>query len=140
MKSFLTFLRIAMTVMTLLLGIAAIPSGIMLMLNVFAPPVDMLQGSLFKDFTLPGLALTLIIGGSSLLAGILLIKQNKFGSMAAATVGVILMFFEFVEVMIIGSPEGSARAMQIGAFALGTLLMMASLGTWFLQIVGEKKS
>jgi len=46
----------------------------------------------------------------------------------------VIMFFEFVEVMIIGSPAGPARFMQIFYFGLGTAIEIAALGTWFLGL------
>ena len=44
------------------------------------------------------------------------------------------MFFEFVEVMIIGSPAGIVRTLQIFYFGLGTAITIASMGTWFLDL------
>jgi hypothetical protein len=82
-------LHVILIVLTLLLAVTAIPGGAMLLANIYSPPVDQLQGSIFKDFTIPGLALALIVGGSALVSAVLLLKKSKFGSMSAATVGVI---------------------------------------------------
>ncbi len=71
-------------------------------------------------------------------SAVLLLKNSKFGSMSAATAGVIIMSFEFVQVMIIGSPTGPARVMQIMYFGLGVLLMIASIGSWFLELLAEQ--
>lgn len=94
----------------------------------------MLNGSIFKDFTIPGLALGLIVGGSALFAAILLIRKNKFAVIASASAGVIIMFFEFVQVLVIGSPAGPARFMQILYFGLGTAIICVSLGQWFFEL------
>ncbi len=48
------------------------------------------------------------------------------------------MFFEFVEVLVIGSPAGVARTLQIIYFGLGTLITIAALGMWFIDIKKEK--
>jgi hypothetical protein len=133
-------LHVIMIILTLLLAVTAIPGGVVLMANIYAPPVEQLQGSLFQSFTIPGLALALIVGGSAVVSAVLLIKKSRFGAMSAATAGVIIMFFEFVEVMIIGSPTGPARVMQIVYFGLGTLLMVASIGSWFLNLLAERNS
>ena len=124
-----------MIILTILLAITAIPGGVMLLVNFYAPPVEQLQGSIFKDFTIPGLALALVVGGSALVSAVKLLKKNIFGSMSAATVGVIIMCFEFVQVLIIRSPTGPARILQIIYFGLGTLLMIASIGSWFLELL-----
>jgi hypothetical protein len=44
------------------------------------------------------------------------------------------MFFEFVEVLVIGSPAGMARTLQILYFGTGTAIIVASMGVWFLDI------
>jgi len=66
---------------------------------------------MFKDSSVPGLALFFIVGGSALFATILLYRKSKFAVLFSATAGIIIMFFEFVEVMIIGSPAGIARTL-----------------------------
>jgi hypothetical protein len=44
------------------------------------------------------------------------------------------MFFEFVEVLVIGSPAGPAFALQVFYFGLGVVIMVVSLGQWFLEL------
>ncbi len=139
MKIITKTLRIILIILVLLLAITAIPGGITLLANFYAPPVDQLQGSIFKDFTIPGLALTLMVGGSALASAIFILKKSKWGVLFAAVAGVIIMFFEFVEVLIIGSPAGASRVMQIGFFGLGTLLLAASLGWRFLELLVQKQ-
>jgi hypothetical protein len=93
---------------------------------------------MLKEFC--GIALDLLHAGSAL-AGvplqfvtILLIRKNKFGLLSAASAGIIIMFFEFVEVLVIGSPAGPARLMQIVFFGLGTVIEVAAMGLWFLNL------
>ncbi len=132
-------LRIILIALTILLAITAIPGGIMLLANFYAPPVEQLNGTIFKSFTIPGLALAILVGGSALTSTVFLLKKSKFGIVLAAAAGVIIMFFEFVEVLIIGSPAGPSRLMQIGYFGLGTLMMIVSLGSWFLELRADQK-
>jgi hypothetical protein len=120
-------LRILLIVLTGFLGIPAILGGIALMRNLYAPPVDMLQGSPFTSFFLPGLALSVIVGGSALTAMILLIRWHPFGVLVALTSGIIIMFFEFIEVMVIGMPAGVSQFMQVFYFMLGTLICVVSV-------------
>ena len=107
-------------VLTGFLALTAFGGGIGLLANIYAPPVTDLQGSIFKDFTIPGLSLFVIVGGSALLATILLVRKSKFAVLFATVAGIIIMFFEFVEVLVIGSPPGVARALQIFYYGLGT--------------------
>ncbi len=135
MKLFGKTLHITLTLLTAFLALTAALGGLALIANFNAPPVEMLAGSMFKDFTVPGLSLAIIVGGSALFAAVLLFRRSKFDILFAATAGIIIMFFEFVEVMIIGSPAGPARFMQIFYFGLGTSIVVAAMGTWFLDLV-----
>jgi len=134
MELFRKILNVMLIILTIFLSLTAVLGGIALVANFYPPPVEFLQGSIFKDFTIPGLSLSVIVGGSALFAAILLIRKNKFNIMSATTAGIIIMFFEFVEVLIIGSPAGPARFMQILYFGLGTAIVVTSMGTWFLDL------
>ena len=134
MKTFRKTIHITLIVLTIFLALSAIAGGIQLLEGTYAPPIEMLDGSVFKDYTIPGLALGLIVGGSAIFASVLLIRKSKFSILSATTAGVIIMFFEFVEVLAIGSPAGIARSLQIFYFGLGTAIVIACMGTWFLDL------
>jgi hypothetical protein len=74
----------------------------------------------------PGLALMIGLGGCALLAAVLLIRRPKLGYLCAASSGVLVMSFEFVQVIVIGSPPGPSRFMQVSYFALGALLAVTA--------------
>jgi hypothetical protein len=124
-----------LVVLNVLLALTAFAGGIGLLTGLNAPPVEQLQGSVFKDFTVPGLALFVIVGGSALLASLLLIRRNRFAILAAVTVGIIIMFFEFVEVMAIGSPPGIAQTLQIFYYGLGVVIEIMAVGVWFIDLL-----
>jgi hypothetical protein len=128
-------LRVILIVLTLFLTVTAFLGGIALLAGLNAPPVEMLQGSPFHNWTIPGLGLALIVAGSALFAAILLLRKSKYALLFVTTAGVIIMFFEFIEALVIGSPVGAARVMQISYFGLGTLIVVASLGMWFLELL-----
>jgi hypothetical protein len=130
----LKILRITLTVLTAFLALTAMLGGLALIANLNAPPLEQLQGSIFPSFTIPGLALFLLVGGGGLLAAILLIRKSLYATLSATTAGFLIMFFEFVEVLVIGSPAGVARTLQIFYFGLGTVIVILSLLTWFLQL------
>ncbi len=135
--------KITLSILMILTGFLALTTflgGIGLIANWIAMPVEMLQGSPFSSYLIPGLALSIIVGGSALLATILLIRRSKFGLLFATTAGIIIMFFEFVEVLVIGSPAGVARTLQIIYFGLGTLITIAALGSWFIELLNQKES
>ena len=130
-------IRILLIVLSILLALAAFEGGIQLIVGFYTPPVEMLNG-IFKDYTIPGLSLGIIVGGSALVAAILSIRKSKFALLASIASGLIIMFFEFVEMLVIGSPAGPSRFMQIFFVLLGTVMIAVSLGQWFLDLVAEK--
>lgn len=127
-----TFLRTLLLILTVFLSLSAIPGGFMLLFGVYAPPVEQLAGSVFSSFLVPGLALLLVVGGSAVLASTLFLRRSRFAPIAAAFAGVIVMSFEFVEVLVVGSPPGPAFVMQVVYFGIGLTLVGASL--WLLGI------
>lgn len=134
MQTFRKTLYVTLIVLTVFLALTAIAGCIQLVEGTYAPPVEMLKGSVFQDFTLPGLALGIIVGGSAIFAAVLLFRKSKFSILFSTTAGTIIMFFEFVEVLVIGSPAGMARTLQILYFGTGTAIIVASMGVWFLDI------
>ena len=51
--------------------------------------------------------------------------------------GMIIMFFEFVEAQVIGSPAGIAQTLQIFYFGLGTLIVAATMLKMFLETLSD---
>jgi hypothetical protein len=134
MKFLIKILHISLVSLTLFLALSGFAGGVGLLAKLNAPPVSQLTGTLFKDWTIPGLSLFLIVGGSALFAAILLLRKSKFALLFSATAGIIIMFFEFVEVLVIGSPVGIARTLQIFYFGLGTAITVVSMGLWFIDL------
>ena len=134
MKLFRKALYIALIVLTIFLALTAVAGGIQLLEGTYAPSMEMLQGSIFPNWIVPGLSLFLIVGGSALFAATLLFRKSKFALLFSTTAGVIIMFFEFVEILAIGSPAGIARTLQIFYFGLGTAIIVTSMGAWFMDL------
>ena len=126
-------LHVLLIVLAGILGLSAVPGGITLLVGFYAPPVEQLKGSVFSDFTVPGLALLFVVGGSAVLATVLLVRRSTFSSLSAALAGVIVMSFEFVEVLAIGSPPGPARVMQHLYFGIGLALVSLALVAMLLD-------
>ena len=130
--------KIIQALLILLTGFLAVTGflgGIGLLAHLNTPPLEMLQGSPFKDYTIPGLSLFMIVGGSALLATWLLVRRSRFALLSATLAGIIIMFFEFVEMLVIGSPVGVARALQVLYVGLGTAIAGVSIGIGFLDLL-----
>ena len=61
----------------------------------------------------------MLVGGSAACAATLLIRRRQQALLAALAAAAAILAFETVEVVVIGSPEGVARNLQILYFAIG---------------------
>jgi hypothetical protein len=69
------------------LALTAFAGGIGLLTGVARPPVELLRGSPFTDYTIPALALFVIVGGSALGATILLVRRHPSAALVSMAVG-----------------------------------------------------
>jgi hypothetical protein len=125
-----TLLRILLVLTNGFLALTAIAGGIGLLSDLNAPPVSNLAGSAFRDYTIPGLALLVVVGGTAVFATLLTARKHALAVYASAVAGAGIVIFEVVEVLAIGSPPGIARALQLFYFSLGGLILALSLVGW----------
>ena len=133
-------LRVLLIIQTLFLGITALLGGLALITGWNSPPLSELNGSVFKNFTIPGVSLFLIVGGSGFCAAVSLFRKNQFANLLSIAAGAVIMFFEFVEVLTIGSPPGAARTLQIVYFGLGFIIIITALAVRFMEITANQTS
>jgi hypothetical protein len=123
-------LRVLLIILAFFLSLTAFAGGIGLLANLNAPPVEMLKGSPFIDYTIPGLALFVLVGGGGLAGAILLLRRHPLSIPAAGAAGIMIIFFEIVEVLVIGSEPGVARTLQIFYFSLGLVIVLLAAALW----------
>jgi hypothetical protein len=111
------------------LAVTAIAGGIGLVTGTLAAPLALLQGSPFGSYIIPGLALLVMVGGSALVATVLMIRRQTLGAALSGVAGAMIIGFEIVEVLVIGSEPGLARNLQVFYFAFG--LVLAALSFWW---------
>ena len=133
------FLRVFLIVLTMFLALTALAGGSALFFGWNAPSTELLAGTIFHDYTVPGLTLFIVVGGSALASSLLLIRKSRFADTFAIASGIIIMCFEFGEVLIIGSRPGPALVMQLFYFVLGSLMVIVTLGLQFFDLLHEKK-
>jgi hypothetical protein len=73
-------------------------------------PLVLLQGTPFSDYSIPGLALAIVVGGSSLLAVATILTGREVGVLASALARLITMGFEVVEFVSRESRSASPRS------------------------------
>jgi hypothetical protein len=113
--------RLRRPLLTLLtfLAVTSVAGGIGLLTGVIAPTRELLRGTLFSTYTVPGLALLVMVGGSAIIASSLVLRRHPLGCRAAAIAAAMIVTYELVEVLVIGSAPGVARTLQILYFCVG---------------------
>lgn len=87
-------------------ALTSLACGVGLVLGVIQFPRAFLQGSQFSDYTIPGLAMAVVVGGSALLAAAELLAGSRLAGALGALAGLILLAFEVVEVVGIDQNTG----------------------------------
>ena len=133
-------LRVILIILVAFLSLTAVAGGIGLLTGLNAPPVEMLAGSPFHSYVVPGLSLLVIVGGGALVATVLLARRHPWSVLAAAAMGPVIIFFEIVEILAIGSDPGVARTLQVFYLSLGTLILLLAGGMWMVGERGRRTS
>jgi MinD-like ATPase involved in chromosome partitioning or flagellar assembly len=126
-------LRVLLILLDGFLAITAIAGGLGLLTGVNAPPVSDLAGSPFSDYTIPGLALLVLVGGTATVATYLTVRRHPYAALVSALAAAMIIAFEIVEVIVIGMPPGIARNLQVFYLTLGLIILVTSLAYWAVQ-------
>jgi hypothetical protein len=117
--------RIAVAVLDGFLAITAL-AGATLVLPTL--PTDMLAGSVFPDFLVPGLALGVVVGGSALIATVAVISRPKLGAAVAMVSALMIVVFELVEIGTVGY-----HWLQLAYILLGLVIAALGFRVWIVQ-------
>jgi hypothetical protein len=110
---------LAVVALEVFLGTTAIFGAIWV---VPSQPRALLAGSLFADYTVPALALGVVVGGGSLAATGLLLVRRQPGILLSVAVGAAIIVFELVETAVMG------LNVWLHAVGLGPVVAMERFG------------
>lgn len=136
--------RIVIGVLAAFIALSAIGGGIALLLGTYQHgvlieagtgtqfPIEWLRNTPFSDYTIPALVLAIVVGGSSLLAAVLVFTGREEGVLASVVAGLIMAGFIIVEVVTLKQDppgptwvEGLYFGLGLVVFGLATYLWMA---------------
>ena len=121
-------IRLTLFVLEASVALTSIVCGVGLALGVIQLPLTWLQGAPFSDYTILGLVMAIIVGGSSLLGVATILRGHEVGVLISALAGLLLMCFEVVEVSIIDG--------NLGNWLLLVAPLQATYSALSLTIVG----
>ncbi len=117
----------ALLVLVALTGLGAIPAGIALLVEPgganLGMSTDLLQGGPFRDFTIPGLFLVVVLGLGAAIPVWGLRTLKPWGATAALVYGLVLLAWITIQALIIGivsplQPVYGTVGLLICAFAV----------------------
>jgi hypothetical protein len=122
-------------------ALTTLAGGIGLLTGAIAAPLQWLEGSPFVDYTIPGLALALIVGGSMFLAAATIFTGRETGVLVSGFAGLAMMIFEIVEASVIDPYAGSslslALSLQVFYFVLGLAIFVLAAILWLNEFRGQ---
>lgn len=125
-------IRIPLLVLTWFNLVSAVAGGVALAsgaMAAFGLPAELLEGSVFPDYLVPGLLLAGVVGGTQLLPLIAYRARRELAWGLFAVAGFGMMIWIFIETGIIRGQSG----LQLGYFASGlaqVVLVLLALGVW----------
>ena len=90
-------------------------------------PAELLEGSPFGSYLVPGLLLALVVGGLHVLAFILVARRRRWAEFASAAAGYSILVWIFVQMIFIPFSVLQAVYFAAGLAELGFLLLTLGL-------------
>ena len=105
-----------MAAIELIVGLGALYGGYGLLTDPegMGAKQSWLDGSVFPDFTIPGLFLLIVIGGGMLVAAAAAMFSERYAAAAAATMGAVLLLWGLVETVTLGWLGGAQLVLLDG--------------------------
>ena len=122
-------MRIALLIVATFIATSAIEGGVAVLGGVvfrYKLPLAWLAGTPFSDYTIPGLALAIVVGGSALLAAATIFIHREWAVLVSVVAGLMMDGYLLVEIVSIDSKLGNALptalAIQLFYLVLGLAL------------------
>jgi hypothetical protein len=100
-------------------GLMAVPCGILLIVNGLGMSRDVLDGTPFGSFLIPGLVLAFVVGGSLLAAAYLEWRRKSIAPLASTGAGCVLLGWIVIEAAMVES----GRELQAVIFTFAVLIL-----------------
>jgi hypothetical protein len=125
--------RIALVVLQVLMGLAAVGGGLDLVLtngHLMGMPAELLRGSPFWSYLIPGLVL-LTVGVINLVSAAAMLRRHGWSAQASVVVGIMWIGWFVVQVAVVGFLNWQ----QPVYFAVGLLIN----GLAALSLIGQRQ-
>ena len=100
-----TLVQYALILLGGFVALTAVGGGIAMATGLDPLPQEWLSGTPFEDFLIPGMLLTVLVGGSAAIATYATITSPAAGAMVSVVAGGLLMGWIVVEVLLLNQPS-----------------------------------
>jgi hypothetical protein len=117
-------IRIVTGVISGFIALTAVGGGLAMLLGSEANrfPVEWLEGTPFKDYTIPALLLTVVVGGFSLVTCVMILIRHKAAGFFSMAAGLVMMGYIVVEILILKQAPPGPTVTEMVYFGLGLIL------------------
>ncbi len=112
---------IALLALQVFATLSAIAGGIALLAGTIDLPAEWLDGSLFSDYSIPGIILAALVGGTQLVALLYTLRRAESYLLATGLAGGVMMGWIIGELIIVGSNDATMIGYQLVYFVVGLL-------------------
>lgn len=121
--------QVGLFAVDVLVALTAIPGGIALVTGLERNryPLDMLKGTPFRSYVIPGLILAIVVGGSAAVAAAAIVLSPDVGVIASIVAGVIMMGWIVGEILILKQPFSRGTLLEVFYFAVGLAMVVLAL-------------
>lgn len=130
-------IRIIIAILTGFIALTAIGGGIAMLTGADPFPPAWLAGTPFTDFTIPALLLAIGVGGSALLAAVLVLRPGRAGLLATQAAGLIMAGYIVGEVLLLKQTPPGPTWIELLYFGLG--LTIFALGAYLWVVEGRPR-
>jgi hypothetical protein len=120
--------RLMLVVLEAFVALTSIVCSVGLAVGVIKFPLAWLQGAPFRDYIILGWVMAILVGGSSLLAAAMILKEREVGVLFSALAGLLLMGFEVVEVSLVDHNLGIWLLLVAPLQAIYPLISLTMIG------------
>lgn len=127
-------IRIIIAVLTGFIALTAMGGSIAILTGADPFPLAWLAGTPFTDYTIPALLLAIGVGGSALLAAVLVFRAGRAGILATMAAGLVMAGYIGVEVLILKQTPPGPTSIEIIYFVLGMTIFALGAYLWMVEV------
>jgi len=127
------FIQIILGIVTSFVALTSIGGGIAILTGMDKFPIEWLDGTPFKSYTIPAILLMVLVGGSASLAAINVLFKRKYAHLYSLISGILLIGYILVEIIILKQVPSGPTPIEIFYLVLGIIISIIAIIAMILR-------